>query len=235
MFNVKYFKYLKILFPSFKLCWYVMSPDEQKAFDDTKAELEALKKEKEEAGKNKSTPPAKENDDPEAQETLKEQAKKNADQKAKIDAENIKIERAIKFDYEIKNLLKDDIEIIGEEIKNIVEIADKRTYTNSVEKANEVRATVLDAFFKQQKNIDALVTEGFKAKATSFLALAQVKKYELADEYWELFELAIANIKGIAKQEELKKQSKGENTDKVVDEHNQKFFNSRSHYIKERK
>ncbi|MDR3112764.1 MAG: hypothetical protein LBU09_00125 [Endomicrobium sp.] len=208
-----------------------MTPEElQAALDAEKAEKEKLSKELEELRK-KNNPPA----PPEDKKTLEEQEEENRKQREKIDAESKKIENAVEFNLKIGTFVKDNLEIVGEKIKGIIELASQRTYPNGIEKANELRASILNAFFSEQANIDALPMDSFKNKALEFLKLTQIKRTEDSAKYWELFELAVENIKKEKKHAELLKGKDGKDTDVKGAEYEKKFFDMRAHYIKENK
>jgi hypothetical protein len=81
--------------------------------------------------------------------------------------------------------------------------------------------------------VDALVTENFKSKAVEFLALPQVKRNELSANYWELFELAVENIKKERKHAELLKSKDGNSVSEKGTEYDGKFFGMRKHYIRD--
>ncbi|MDR3243811.1 MAG: hypothetical protein LBT79_03585, partial [Elusimicrobiota bacterium] len=144
--------------------------------------------------------------------TLEEEAKKEAQEKADAKAKNDELEAAIKFEYEIAKMVSDNKEIIGDEVKKILEIAKGRNYSNPIEKANELRSSILSSFFSIAANVEALTAESFKKQANDFLALTQVARNEQSGKHWNLFELAVENIKKEAKHQEFIKQSKGENT-----------------------
>ncbi|MDR3050011.1 MAG: hypothetical protein LBV16_09325 [Elusimicrobiota bacterium] len=216
--------------------------EEQKVLDDLKAEKEKLAAELESAkklipkqpdlpGANPPNPAPNDSD----KISLEEQAKKNAAEKERIEKARKVIEDAVRFDYDIKNKITENLAIVGEEVKTILDLAAGRAYSDSVEKANELRASILNSFFSKQEHIDALVTETFKTKATDFLKLTQLKRNELSGQYWELFDLAVENIKAKKKQEELQKVQSGKNSDKDIEEYNKKFFAARGHYIQEKK
>ena len=223
----------RILFSNIELgrfCNY--TPEEQKEVDELKAKIEAGGAKIAELEAKLKTPPAAPEPD---KKTLEQQEEENRKQKEKIDAENKKIEDAVKFNLSVEKFVKDNLEIIGEEIKSIIELAGQRTYPNSIEKANELRASILNKFFGTQANVDALTTEAFKNKALEFLKLTQIKRTEDAGKYWELFELAVENIKKEKKHAELLKGKDGKDTDAKGSEYEKKFFDMITHYIKENK
>ncbi|MDR1942451.1 MAG: hypothetical protein LBQ47_09010 [Endomicrobium sp.] len=199
-----------ILFPQMRLgifCHY--TPEEQAELDKIKKEAElSAAKVKELEEKLKTNPPAPNPPNPQTK-TLEEQEEENRKQKEKIDAENKKIERAVEFNFSVEKFAAENIDILGEETKNIIELAKGRTYANSIEKANELRASIISKFFSAQENIDALQTDKMKGKAAEFLGFAQVKKNETSAEHWDLLELAVANLKKDKKHEELLKGEKG--------------------------
>ncbi|MDR2708355.1 MAG: hypothetical protein LBC07_00060 [Elusimicrobiota bacterium] len=220
-----------------------MTPEEIKAVEALKAEKEKLQQElkqiqdqketKEQAAKQQNQFDFMKDEKKEAAQTpsLEEQAKRNAEEKARIEQYNKKIEDTVKFNVGIKQFIDDNLDIIGENIKDIWDISSKRKYANSFEQADELRANILNQFFKDQKHIDALITDKFKAKANEFLGLADVVKNQRSAEFWELFDLAVENLKLKAKDEQLKKKDNGQNMDKDTEKHNQKFFQARSYFI----
>lgn len=230
-----------------------MTEEEQKEFDELKAEKENIEEELKEKAKlaakleakleaklaakltanhSDTKGSGKNNDEKPTLDDLMALSEKNALEKAKIDADNKRIENAVKFNFEVERIVNENAGVIGEEIRNIVELAKQRTYSSGIEKANEIRASILNKFFSVQANVDALLTENFKAKAVEFLALTQVKRNELSANYWELFELAVENIKKERKHAELLKSKDGKNVDAKGMEYDGKFFGMRKHYIR---
>jgi hypothetical protein len=214
-----------------------MTQEEQKAFDELKAQKEKVEEELKEkaslAAKQLDAKVSGKNDKNPTLDDLLALSEKNALEKAKIDADSKRIETAVKFNFEIERIVKENVDIVGEEIKSIVELAKQRTYSSGIEKANEIRASVLNKFFSVQENLDALATENFKTKAMEFLALAQVKRNELSAKYWELFELAVENIKKERKHAELLKSRDGNTVSTKGAEYDSKFFGMRRHYIRD--
>ncbi|MDR0485694.1 MAG: hypothetical protein LBH29_03090 [Elusimicrobiota bacterium] len=210
-----------------------MTDEEIKALQETNEkltkELEALKQHT--AGQqtlpNILPPPAANPPSP----SLEEQAKANAEEKAKIEAASKKIEETLKFNMDIKRFVEENAAIVGEEIQSIISLSENVKYATALEKANELRSNILSSFFKRQEHIEALVIDKYKAKAAEFLELAAVVKNQRSAEFWDLFELAVENIKLKEKQEELLKKTNGQATDKKTNEHNKKFFDARSYYI----
>lgn len=216
-----------------RMCLFITDEEREAELNNLKAEKERLEKELEEAKKTKGNPPPAPQED---KTKLEEDARKKAEEEAKNKAQSKKIENAVAFSYDITKLLSENPDILGEEIKSIIDLAAKRDYPNAIEKANELRSAILNTFFSKQANIDALVTESFKKKATEFLALTTIKRNELSEEYWNLLELAVENIKKEKKHEELLKKGKGEYTGSDAEEkYDKKIFGLRDKLKKESK
>jgi hypothetical protein len=220
-----------------------MTSEEQKQYDEMKAANEKLLKELDEVKKAQSPQPAPNpqpnlpgfTDPPKPPKpSLEEQAKLNAAEQAKIAAEQKKVEETIKFNLGIAKFVDDNKDIVGENIKAIIDLAKNVKYASAFEQANELRTNILNAFFKEQSHIDALITDTYKARANEFLSLAVVVKNEQSAKYWDLFELAVENIRRDKKHEELLKKSGGQNTDEEGKEYDKKFFEMRSHYIRKK-
>lgn len=183
-----------------------MTPEElQKEVERLKNENEKLTKDLDDA-----TRPSKIEEPKKETLSLEEQEARNREEKLRIDEHNAKVESAAKFNYEIDNFVSDNLAVIGDEVKSIIDLSKERTYPNSIEKANELRASILNKYFSKKENVEALLTESFKKKAIDFLGLTQVKKHELAGQHWELFELSVQNKMKDKKQEELLKKENGQ-------------------------
>jgi hypothetical protein len=214
-----------------------MTPEEQKAHDELKAQNEKISKEMEELKKLVPPQPNLPNmpsDPPKEKETLTlvEQVRKNSEDKKRIEEENKKISDAVKFNIGFERFASDNAAVVGDEIKGIMEASKNRKYGSDIEQANELRANILNSFFSKQANIDALVLDNYKKRAQDFLEMAHVKKDERSGDYWDLFELAVANIAKDNKHQEILKKESGQNTDNKSKEYDKKFFDMRSHYIK---
>ncbi|MDR2426833.1 MAG: hypothetical protein LBD46_06635 [Endomicrobium sp.] len=211
------------------MCLFEMTPEEKTAFDEAKAKAEAAEKElKELKEKQKllSVPP---NPNP-TLEDLIAKSKKDSEEQAKIKEINNQLERAVEFNYKIETFAKENKEIVGDEVINIIELSKGRNYDTGIEKANELRSAILNKYFSVQSNIDALRTESFKKKATEFLALTQIKRNELSDEYWELFELSVENIRRDKKQAELVKAENGIETNDFQKKYKEKLAEQANEY-----
>lgn len=166
-----------------------------------KAELEALRKEKAQW----STP------DP----TLNDKVKLENDQKSKQSKEIKDLESAVMFNLASNNFLKENESLLPKEVTDIFKIADRENYSNSIDKANAIKASVVQSFFSQQSNLE-LLTPTQQSTLADYLKLTKNGKEEKAREIYDnLFEPALSTLRRVKKAEELikAKQGFGGNTD----------------------
>ncbi|MDR3243504.1 MAG: hypothetical protein LBT79_02015 [Elusimicrobiota bacterium] len=131
-----------------------MTEEEIKALqaeaEKQKAEAEKLRKELEDAKKLIPKQPELPIPPQEKLEDLLAKEKKLKEEQARIEQENKKIESAVRFNYDVEKQVTDNKEIMGEEIATILKLAKERKYPNEIEKANELRAVILNTFFAKQ-------------------------------------------------------------------------------------
>ena len=118
-----------------------------------------------------------------------------AAQKALVDDKAAKdnvaaIEQAAIFNAGIKDFVKTNEKLLPAESSKLIEIIGTKTYSNSIEKASEIKASLVKSFFALQPNIDIL-PPSFKSKIEDYLKLNSVETTKQASAAYESLELAI--------------------------------------------
>jgi hypothetical protein len=182
-----------------------MTAEEQKAFDEAKAAADnaaKLKAELEEYKKN--NPPKSKEDDPTILEAARKKEGEEADRKAKEKA----ISEAAKFSVSIRDIIAGGEEFFPKEIAGIMEVNAKKPYDSEIDKANDLRATIIESVFSVQKNLD-LLSEVAREKINVFLSLSQKKREDKAHEHWEYVLTALDTYKRVSKLERAQKTRSG--------------------------
>jgi hypothetical protein len=132
--------------------------------------------------------------------------KKVADQKRqrqKTEADSKAIETAIGFNYGLDTFIKDNKDLLPEEISDAVAQSAKETYDSAAQKAAAVKKAIIGAYFKQQANVDML-TASQRASLDDYNKLTNTGKEEQAPTIFaNLFEPCLEMQRRIRKAEEL--------------------------------
>jgi hypothetical protein len=149
------------------------------------------------------------------------------------DAGRIKrIESAVAFNMKSSDFLKANASLLPADVEDIFKQADKETYTDQAEKADAIKAGVVQAFFRVQSNYD-LLTSGQKAQLDEYLKLTKNGKQEKAQAVFDMiFEPAFEMLKRTKKAEALNK-GHGDGTDESY--RNRLHQSSMKHYRLEKK
>jgi len=153
-------------------------------------------------GKNDSTN-NNDNDDlrKKAEDERKQRESKQADTKA--------IESALQFNLGMENFLKENKDIFPKEIEDIISVAKKETYDTAADKANAIKAAVIQSFFHVEDNLNAL-TQSQKETVADFLKLSKTgRESKAASLYDTVFEPALKMMKDVKKAQELAKAKNG--------------------------
>ncbi len=87
--------------------------------------------------------------------------------------------------------------------------ANKETYDNAIDKANEIKSALVESFFAIQSNLD-LLTQSHKETLADYLKLTKNGKRDKAQEtYTNVFEPALEMLKAVKRSEEVNKSRNG--------------------------
>lgn len=208
-----------------------ISDEDLKAFNDAKAERDALKKEKSDAEaaaalalKNK-----KEQEDLDLGDKVKDR-KKSDDEKA---TETKRLEAAITFSVKSNEFIKNNASLLPDEATEIFKQADKENYSNPIEKDQAIKSGLIKTFFSVQANHD-LLTDTQKTQLAEYLKLTKDGRNEKAQTVYEnLFEPALLNLRNFKKAEALRK-GLGDSTDTETQYMNRMVKLSKQHYLGEK-
>lgn len=170
---------------------------------DPTAELAALKAEL--AALKAAKPPE---DDP----TLNEIARKKREADDKDSGRIKRLESSIAFNMRSPEFLKANAQLLPAQVEDIFKAADKETYADQTEKADALKAGIIQAFFELQANVD-LLTSGQKSQLDEYLKLTKTGKQEKAQATYDMiFEPALEMLKRTKKADALNK-GHGDGTD----------------------
>ena len=168
--------------------------------------------------------------------SLNEKVEADRKEKEKSQADQKTLESAITFTVKSGDWLKEHKEILPKEVEEIFQMADKEKYDSPIQKANAVKAGIIQSFFSVQANVDNL-TESQKRTLEDYLKLTKNGREERAHQVFEnIFEPAMAMTKQVKKAEEITRAKNGfgnesDNEKKYVE----KLVKlSRSHYLGEK-
>lgn len=199
-----------------------MTPEEQTAFDAMKSENEKNKKELDEL-KNKPAPKGKdkegdEEDENDDEEDLSDKANKKKKKDDESKASSAKLETALTFNVGLKNWMIEQKDFLPEEITTIVNLAEKEIYDSAIQKANDIKASIIKEFFLVQANLD-LLTEPHKKKLDLFNKMSKAGRQEKAEDVWEnVFEPTFETLKKVTKAGQLNRSPGSYNSRNPIDE-----------------
>jgi len=203
---------------------------EKTAHAAAKAELDKLKKPKDEPKDPPKDPPK---DDPK---DLLDKAKKDRQSEDDKKNETKTLEGALQFNMHVESLVKDNEDILPSQISDILKTAGKEKYDSAIEKANALKSAIVQSFFAIESNKEAL-TSSQKTKLEDYLKLTKTgKEDEAGNMYENLFEPALQTLKKLKKAEELGKQRSGFSTgNKVENDYKERLMNgSKKVHLKEK-
>lgn len=174
-------------------------------------ERDALKKAAEEAKNKKTDPDPKDEDegDDEDDKDLLDKVR-NKKQKASNEKDDIsKIESAVEFNHGVASFVKENSDLLPEEISDLIEEAQKEKYDKPTQKATALKLAIIKSYFEIQDNVDGL-TKGQKKHLDDFEKLTKTGKEDRADYIFEnIFEPAFEGRKKVKKAEELNRANSG--------------------------
>lgn len=151
----------------------------------------------------------------------------------KADAEKAhttKLQDAMRFTMGAAQWQKDFAPFVPETVAAIFAAAEKENYGTEIEKANAIKAGVIQEFFSQQANLD-LLTTAQKNSLESFKKLTKDLKAERANEVWEMvLEPTLEGMKR-TRRAELVSKGLGDPSDKENAYVTKMREHSRKHYL----
>lgn len=158
----------------------------------------------------------------ETQDNLGDNAKN--DTKEKADAKELQenLEKALGFNMKIGKFTEDFKTVLPESSKSIIELANKKTYTSAVEKANDIRRALIDAYLEKQSNIDSL-PESMRLKVEQYKALAEDTKTLKSSSFWDIVEVG-AEMQNSKKRAEALNKANGYTNNGDESAHRQRWF-----------
>ena len=120
-------------------------------------------------------------------------------------------------------------EFMPKETESILSIISGQTHENNVSKIKETKLALLDAFFQEQRNVEA-VNGTMQEKIAKFKALTQDAKRENVSTYWEVFEVALDNLKQKEKTDQAIRANGRQAQTSSEAEYNEKVFERASFY-----
>lgn len=163
------------------------------------AAFEERLKKLEGGGGGGNPPPAKDEDD------LAEKARKEAEAKAKTQAEQKRLEGALKFNLTLPQWTKDNASVLPKSIEGIMAQAAKETYSDAIEEANTLKVSIVGEFFAQQVNLD-LLTASQKDSLDEWKKLTKTDKQARVQHIFDnIFEPTFEALKRQKKAEALSK------------------------------
>lgn len=147
--------------------------------------------------------------DPEKEKGLLGEAKKDVETKTNQENTQADIERALSFNMKIDEFVEKYKDILPQSTKSVVQIANGKTYSSAIAKADEIRKALIESYLEVQANIDCL-PDGMKTKANAFKALTEDAKKVNSGQYWEIVEVG-AELQASKKRAEAINRANGNN------------------------
>lgn len=172
-----------------------------KDIDDLKAQNAALLARLDALEKAKPAP-----EDP----TLVDKVRKQKEEAEKNQGHEKSLESALKFNISAKDFVKYNKGLVPDTIESLFTQAEKETYDSAIEKANAIKAGIVQEFFSVQANYDDLTTDQ-KIQLDQFMKLTKNGKQEkAASVYSMIFEPSLENRRKIEKAKEVNKGGKAQ-------------------------
>lgn len=193
--------------------------------DRIKKELEALKT---------KTPPNQNPPEDPNKGDLAEAARKKREAEEAEKKKSSTLKSALEFVIKAPEWLKTNAPLLPKTVEGLFTAADKENYGSDIEKANAIKAGIVQEFFALQSNLD-LLTESQKIVVEDFKKLTHADKRErVADVYATIFEPTFEQLKRLEKAKQVRN---GEHSPSNAEAaYNQKMIEiSRKHYLGEQK
>lgn len=174
--------------------------------------MDARFKERDDAAAKKAEEDAKKREEEEKKKSLEADKLKAAEEKVKADKlaktteeqEKQRMMDAFKFNSLLGDFLKDNKDYLPENLADIINILQAKTYGSDVEKAQELKRAVIEQYIKNQANID-LLPDTLKAKAEKYAGFTTKEKLEQAPNFYDIVETGIHTAKNVKKAEAIQK------------------------------
>lgn len=176
-----------------------------KTIDDKLAAAEEKRKKDAEEADKKAKEDAKKK--AEEDDALKAAEKKVLETKTAKNAEELEKERmmnAFKFNSTLKEFIKNNKDFLPDNLEDILNILEAKTYQTDVEKAQELKRAIVEQYIKKQENMDML-PDSLKSKAEKFASFTTKQKLESAPDFYDIVETGIHTAKNIKKVEAIEK------------------------------
>lgn len=164
-------------------------------------------------------------------EDLNAKAKKEREARDKNTNDSKALERAIEFNYGVKEWLEKNKSLLPQEISDIYETHNKEKYDSAVDKDRALKAGIVKSFFDVQSNLD-LLTSAQKNQLEDYLKLTNTGRHEKAQSIYDMiFEPAFEMLKR-TKRAELLRSGHGDGSD---DAYKSRLMGlSKQHYLGEK-
>lgn len=174
--------------------------------EQVKATLDKFQKP---APKEEPKPEPKDDKKEKHEETLRDKASKEKQTEDEKKAEMAGIEKALTFNLTAQDFVKQNADLLPNDIGEILKIADKEKYDTAMQKAKAVKTAFIQSFFSVQSNVE-LLTAHQKSALDDYLKLTKNGKEDKAVFIFEnIFEPAFETLKKVKKAEELGKSRSG--------------------------
>lgn len=184
-------------------------PEGDKGAPDLAAKIAALEAENAALKAAKGKPNADDEDD---EDDLLSKATKNREKNDRSANDSKAMEAALRFTMGANTFLKDNASLLPKDIADIFKAADAEKFDNEKQKADAIKAGVIQSFFKQQANLD-LLTPGLKSQLEDYLKLTKDGKEQEATRIFDsIFEPTFEMLRRVKKAEALGKGYSGHAT-----------------------
>jgi len=150
------------------------------------------------------------------------EAKRKAEAEAKAREEEIA--STVRFNDNIMDTIKECTGMFADTLPEALQNIDASNGGDELQRANEKRKTVIDAFIKLQDNLD-LLPEKHKNMANEYSKLSTVEKIKQSGKFYDIIEVGKAAFKQKLKAEALQKEKEGDQFGSGSD--GQKEYNKR--------
>ncbi len=164
---------------------------------------------------------------------LQEKARKEREESDKKKSDVKALEKSLQFNMNAKSFLEINASLLPKSVGDIFAAAEKETYDSAIQKAQAIKAGVVQSFFEVQANLD-LLTPGLKTTLEEYLKLTKNSKQDKASEIFDsVFEPAFEMLKRVKKAEALGK-GQGADGDADMAYKNKLIAGSKKHYLGEK-
>lgn len=167
--------------------------------------------------------------------SINEKVEDHNKDKERRDSDSKELESAVRFDLQSNEFLKNNASLLPKKVSDIFTVASKEKYDSPVEKAREIKAGIVEEFFKVQSNMD-LLTPYQKGVVEDYLKLTKLGRIKDAQQiYQTIFEPTLEMLRGIKKAEQVNHTRNGFG-DGSDEPYKQRLIEgSKQHYLGEKK